>query len=190
MDSHQNLDTGLASLLMMAAFHGIAADEAQLKHEFGSEAFSADRLLLAAKKLGMKAKLVAQPPERLDCAPLPAIALDRSDGFFILAKYDPGTGGKPESASVAVPRLLIQHPGKPPAVINLEEFLASWSGQLIFLTSKANYAGEMANFDFSWFIPAIVKLGSHQASVRRSGTGAGRLFAHSFRKYQLHENAL
>jgi len=157
MDSHQNLDTGLASLLMMAAFHGIAADEAQLRHEFGSEQFSPDRLLLAAKKLGMKAKLVAQPPERLDCAPLPAIALDRSDGFFILAKYDPGTGGKPESASVAVPRLLIQHPGKPPAVINLEEFLASWSGQLIFLTSKANYAGEMANFDFSWFIPAIVK---------------------------------
>lgn len=155
--SRRYLDTGLTSLLMAAAFHGIAADEAQLRHEFGEEPFSAEKLLLAAKKLGMKAKIVAQPPERLDCAPLPAIALDRSEGFFILAKYDPGTAGKPEAAACALPRLLIQHPGKPPEVVNLEEFTARWSGKLIFLTSRASYAGEMANFDFSWFIPAIVK---------------------------------
>jgi subfamily B ATP-binding cassette protein HlyB/CyaB len=114
-------------------------------------------ILLAAKKLGMKAKVVTQPPERLDCAPLPAIALDRSEGFFILAKYDPGTPGRPESAAPPLPRLLIQHPGKPPEVVHLEEFTARWSGRLIFLTSRASYAGEMANFDFSWFIPAIVK---------------------------------
>lgn len=151
--SRRRLDTGLASLLMAAAFHGIAADEAQLRHEFGEEPFSAEKILLAAKKLGMKAKIVVQPPERLDCAPLPAIALDGSEGFFILAKYDPGIAGRPESA----PRLLIQHPGKPPEVVHLEEFLARWSGKLIFLTSRASYAGEMANFDFSWFIPAIVK---------------------------------
>lgn len=30
------MDSGLISLLMMASFHGIAADEAKLKHEFGS----------------------------------------------------------------------------------------------------------------------------------------------------------
>jgi len=67
--SRRHLDTGLASLLMAAAFHDIAADEAQLRHEFGEEPFSAETVLLAAKKLGMKAKIVAQPPERLDCAP-------------------------------------------------------------------------------------------------------------------------
>jgi len=120
---------------MAAAFHGLAADEAQLRHEFGEKPFSAEMILLAAKKLGMKAKIVAQPPERLDCAPLPAIALDRSEGFFILAKYDPGTTGRPEDA---LPRLLIQHPGKPPEVVHLEEFTARWSGQLIFLTSRAS----------------------------------------------------
>ena len=32
-----------------------------------------------------------------------------------------------------------------------------WSGQLIFFTSKASYAGDIAKFDFSWFIPAIIK---------------------------------
>lgn len=57
----------------------------------------------------------------------------------------------------AVPRVLVQRPGEPPAILELSAFLACWSGQLILLTSKANYAGEMANFDFSWFIPAVVK---------------------------------
>jgi subfamily B ATP-binding cassette protein HlyB/CyaB len=156
-DSPHTPDTGLASLLLMAAFHGIAADEAKLRHEFGAEPFSAEKLLLAAKSLGMKARLVAQPVERLDRAPLPAIALDRAGGFYILAKYDRGNSGEPGSAAGAAPRVLIQHPGKPPAILDLNAFLACWSGQLIFLTSKATYAGEMATFDFSWFIPAVVK---------------------------------
>ncbi|MRR57803.1 MAG: type I secretion system permease/ATPase [Deltaproteobacteria bacterium] len=151
------MDSGLSSLLMMASFHGIAADEARLKHEFGDGPFSVEKILLAAKMLGMKAKLVAQPPERLDRAPLPAIALDNDGGFFILAKYDQGNNGAPEASTGAVPRVLVQRPSDPPAILELKDFLARWSGKLIFLTSKANYAGEMANFDFSWFIPAVVK---------------------------------
>jgi subfamily B ATP-binding cassette protein HlyB/CyaB len=125
------MDSGLSSLLMIAGLHGIAADEAKLKHEFGSEAFSAQTMLLAAQSLGMKAQQVTQDLQRLDRAPLPAIAQDRDGQFFILAKYDDGANGVP--------------------------FLASWTGQLIFLTSKASYAGDMAKFDFTWFVPAIVK---------------------------------
>lgn len=74
------MDSGLSSLLMMASFHGIATDDARLKHEFGEEPFSVEKILLAAKMLGMKAQLVSQPPERLDRAPLPAIALDNEGG--------------------------------------------------------------------------------------------------------------
>ncbi len=151
------MDSGLSSLMMIASFHGIAADEARLKHEFGDELFSAEQMLLAAKSLGMKAQLVKQPPERLDRAPLPAIALDSDGGFFILAKYDQGSNDTPKATAATVPRVLIQRPGEPPSILELKDFLARWSGQLIFLTSKANYAGEMANFDFSWFIPAVVK---------------------------------
>jgi len=39
----------------------------------------------------------------------------------------------------------------------LQDFLSLWSGELIFFTSKATYASEMAKFDFTWFIPAVVK---------------------------------
>jgi len=52
---------------------------------------------------------------------------------------------------------LIQHPGKPPQILMLQDFLSLWSGELIFFTSKATYASEMAKFDFTWFIPAVVK---------------------------------
>ena len=71
----------------MARSHGIAADEAQLKHEFGPEPFTADRILLAAKFLGMTAKIIKQDPDRLDRAPLPAIAIDKEGNFFIAVKY-------------------------------------------------------------------------------------------------------
>jgi subfamily B ATP-binding cassette protein HlyB/CyaB len=143
------IDSGLVSLLMMAGLHGIAADEAQLKHEFGQELFSTQAILLAAKQLKLSAKLVRQPTERLDRAPLPAIALDQDGRYFILAKID--------TSNQETPRVLIQRPGEPPAVLPLANFLELWNGQLIFITSKATYAGDMAKFDFTWFIPAVVK---------------------------------
>ena len=77
------LDTGLQSLLMMASLHGIPADEAKLRHEFGqtSGLFDTNTILLAAKQLGFTARAVLQKPERLDKAPLPAVA--RGNLFYI-----------------------------------------------------------------------------------------------------------
>ncbi|MDO8071116.1 type I secretion system permease/ATPase [Janthinobacterium sp. SUN176] len=142
-------DTGLLSLLLMASLHGIAADGAQLKHAFGQSVFTRQTVLLAAKQLGLTAKLVQQAPERLAQAPLPAIAIGHDGSFFVLGKVDTGDGG--------VSKVLVQHPGQPPQILGRDDFLAIWSGELIFFTSKASYAGETARFDFSWFIPAIVK---------------------------------
>ncbi|QDD63647.1 type I secretion system permease/ATPase [Herbaspirillum seropedicae] len=143
------IDSGLESLLMMASLHGVAADAAQLRHEHGAQAFDTQAILLAAKRSGLAAKLVKQAPERLAMAPLPAIAIDQEGRFFILARID--------VSNKEAARVLIQRPGEPPAVLSLIDFVAMWNGQLIFFTSKASYAGEIARFDFSWFIPAVVK---------------------------------
>lgn len=107
---------------------------------------SSNTLLLAAKHIGMKAKLVKQPADRLNRAPFPAIALDKTGAYFIVGKYD-------ESQK----RVLIQRPGQAVELLLLEDFLSIWSGQLILFTSKASMAGEMSKFDFTWFIPAVVK---------------------------------
>ena len=145
----QALDTGLVALLMMAELHHTPSDAAQLQHEFGHAAFSTQTLLLGAKFLGLSAKLVKQAPERLGTAPLPAIALDASGKFFVVIKLD--------HSVAANPRVLVLHPGQPPELVSMEVFFTLWTGQLIFFTSKATFAGEMAKFDFTWFIPAVIK---------------------------------
>jgi len=174
-----SVDSGLACLLMMAGLHGVAADEAKLRHEHGAEAFDRIAILHAAKTLGLTAKALLQDPRRLARAPLPAVAQDDTGQYFILAKYDAGlatdgqsgratagaasaTAGKTSSANERLTskphdRVLIQRPGEAPCVLSVADLLTLWTGELIFFTSKASFAGQMARFDFSWFIPAVVK---------------------------------
>ena len=54
-------------------------------------------------------------------------------------------------------KFLIQIPGEPPKVLSETEFLAMSTGEVILLTSRATYEQDTAKFDFTWFIPAVVK---------------------------------
>ena len=144
----------LKALCAIARFHQVAADPATLAHQLGlssSDAVSTDEVLRAAIHLGLKAKLVTTTAERLALTPLPALALMRSaDGTaqtVILAQCDAN-------------RVLIQGTqtgsGRP-TIEPIDTFKQQWTGQLILITSRASLAGELAKFDFSWFIPALVK---------------------------------
>ena len=83
-------DLSLRGLILLAQFHGISADQAQLAHQFGrtGEVFDETTLLLAAKQLGLKAKIIQQPAERIGMASLPALALVPDGGHFIVAKVN------------------------------------------------------------------------------------------------------
>ncbi|RZL07946.1 MAG: type I secretion system permease/ATPase [Rubrivivax sp.] len=150
---------GLASLCLLARLHHIAADPGTLAHQLGlapSEAFTSFHLLRAAKHLGLKAKITRTTPERLNLAALPALARlvspDGSDRWVLLAQCD----GQ---------RVLFQDPaaegGGRPTIEPMEVFTQQWAptgqGELLVATSRASLAGDLAKFDFSWFIPAIVK---------------------------------
>ncbi|KVV02087.1 type I secretion system permease/ATPase [Burkholderia ubonensis] len=144
------VDSGLAVVLAMASLHGIAADEAALRHEFGFGRFDTHTILRAARSLGMTARTVRQDPERLDRAPLPAVAEAKGDGgYFLVGKYQAGDDTRS-------PRVLVQYPGKTPTVLPRERLLEIWTGELVYFTSKSSIAGTLARFDFSWFVPAIV----------------------------------
>lgn len=149
--SGQQVDggSGLKALLMMAGFHGIASDAGQLLHAFGHAAFNTQSILLAARQLGLSAKAVRHDARRLAQAPLPAIGKGRDGAYFVMGRVD--------VADAQNKRVLIQHPGQAPQVLAMEDFLAQWSGELLFFASKASYLGELRKFDFSWFIPAVVK---------------------------------
>jgi subfamily B ATP-binding cassette protein HlyB/CyaB len=149
---------------MMAQFHDIVADPAKLQHEFGEEPFDNTTIMLAAKSLGMTARVARQDPARLATAPLPCIAVDQEGRYYILAKVDAGhdVAQHTQHQETSQPdpdktRLLIQRPGEAPQVLSWQTFMAHWAGELLFFTSKATFARDTAKFDFTWFIPAVVK---------------------------------
>ncbi|WFQ80082.1 type I secretion system permease/ATPase [Xenorhabdus sp. SF857] len=141
------LDTGLICLAMLARFHNIAISIEQLSHEFSAanQSVTQQELLLAARKSGLKAKAVRTTLARLEHTPLPAIAIDREGKFFILARVDQE-------------KALIQVPSSARAeVVSFEELAQRWTGQLILVRSGNSVSGGSSRFDFTWFIPAIVK---------------------------------
>ena len=140
-------DPGLTSLVLIARFHGIAADASQLRHQAALRAprFSTTDLLIAAKSLGLKARLVSVRLDRLGQMPLPALFLDREERHFVVVRAQ-------ES------QILIQEGDTtPPQVAPLQAVQARHTGEAILFASRASLAGELSRFDFSWFIPAIVK---------------------------------
>jgi subfamily B ATP-binding cassette protein HlyB/CyaB len=140
-------DAGLTALVLIARFHGIAADAAQLRHAAAlkTEAFSAADLVQSAKSIGLKARVIALQVDRLAKLPLPALALDKDGLHFIIARAESGKVLVAEASDQA------------PKVITDDELRERATGSVILFTSRASLAGELARFDFSWFIPAIVK---------------------------------
>ncbi|HEY8158035.1 MAG TPA: type I secretion system permease/ATPase [Methylobacter sp.] len=160
-----HIDAGLTSLVMLARLHGIAADPDQLAHEYpnAGQPFTQTEILLAAKKLGLKARLVHTPLERLDKTPLPAMVVGLEGRFFILAKvkneqaliHDP-LAGRPES--LPLPELSARcSTDAEQSAKDKKRQNPSGVCSLILFTSRASLAGEMSQFDFTWFIPAVIK---------------------------------
>jgi ATP-binding cassette, subfamily B, bacterial HlyB/CyaB len=144
----------LQALCAIARFHQVAADPATLAHQLGllpSEVITTSDLLRAATHLGLKAKLSTTTAARLPLTPLPALAFMQDAGgqtrVVILAQCD----GQ---------RVLLQDPSAQaarPTIESMDAFAAQWTGDLILIASRASLAGDLAKFDFSWFVPAIVK---------------------------------
>ncbi|MES2207956.1 MAG: type I secretion system permease/ATPase [Pseudomonadota bacterium] len=142
-----SIDTGLHCLVLLANFHGIAANPEQLEHEFKTSGsfFDVIELKAAAYKIGLIAHYKSAKPERLNHLSTPLIFKCRNGQFMILGKVDND-------------RLLIHNPlvGQP-EIISIQQFIEIWNGDILLITSKASIAGSLAKFDFSWFIPAIIK---------------------------------
>jgi subfamily B ATP-binding cassette protein HlyB/CyaB len=140
-------DTGLICLLILARFYDVPADGSQLRHQFAQsgQPFSDTDLLRAAKHLGLKAGMVATSWSKLPGTPFPAIAKCSDGRYVVLAKID---GDK----------ALVQDPveGRP-RLLSREQFESAWTGELLLFTKRANLRPQDLKFDFTWFIPAIIK---------------------------------
>ncbi|MCP3447325.1 type I secretion system permease/ATPase [Bradyrhizobium sp. CCGUVB14] len=136
--------SGLHAFVMLLRFHGVAADVAQLRHQYG-DAFGASEMLRAAKAFGVKSRVVGSTWEKLGGVPLPAIGVARDGGFFILAQIN---GDK----------ALVQIPGMAqPQRLSRDELNELWTGEVILMARRAGLDELARRFDVTWFLQAMHK---------------------------------
>lgn len=140
-------DAGLSLLVLIAHFHGIPAEPDQLRHAAALQGgtFQEGDLILAARSLGLRARAIPLRADRIDRLPLPALAMDSDGRHFVIAAVKDRTVLVQEATAHA------------PRVEPLDDVMARTNGRVLLFASRASLAGELARFDFSWFIPAMVK---------------------------------
>ncbi|MCE5312519.1 MAG: type I secretion system permease/ATPase, partial [Nitrospiraceae bacterium] len=137
-NEQKRVDTGLLSLVMIAKFHGVAADPAQIKHVFaiGADGMKSVDVVRAARELGFKAKSAEVTYDKLQKLPMPLmIEMETSSNG-----KDAGDNGAESRDSDNQPplflivakadadQLLVMHPAHPkPVIIKKEEFISRWS---------------------------------------------------------------
>ena len=137
---------------MLARLHHVAADPTAIAHALGkapSEPATVDDLLAGARLLGLRARRTRSTADRLSLSPLPALAVMNDRRIVLVAQCD----GR---------RVLVHSPAgggeiARPMIEPLADFAARWSGELVLVASRASLVGDLARFDFSWFIPSLVK---------------------------------
>jgi subfamily B ATP-binding cassette protein HlyB/CyaB len=103
-----------------------------------SAPFSADDMVRAGRRLGLKTRIVRVKPERLALSPLPSIALMRDGRFLALLEVEEGI-----SVYDPVERSVRK--------ISDENFLADWEGKLLCLARTVAMAAKGSVFNWLWF---------------------------------------
>jgi subfamily B ATP-binding cassette protein HlyB/CyaB len=138
-------DPGLEALVTLLRFHGVAAEQGQIRHRLGTAKIGAAEILRCAKDLGLKARAYRTKWSRLAKTPLPAIATLRDGGFMVIAK-------------AAEDKVLVLSPATSrPALMTEGELLATWDGGLILMARRAGSPDVTRRFGISWFLGALHK---------------------------------
>ena len=118
------LDTGIVALMLLARYHQLPVDPAQIRHQYGRGQAAIDRADPASPPAaGLKSRLATVDMSRLGTTPLPAIAVMDNGDFVILARHDGD-------------RVPIHPRSAGPEILSIQVFEASWSGRLILATSR------------------------------------------------------
>jgi len=150
----EDVDSGISSLVSLAAFQHVAADADQIKHHFGQSGkhFDDQAIVRAARHLKLKARALHLNVEQLTKVAWPCIAKTNDGTYIVLAQMDLEST---ESGKVLIQSYAAQGPKV--STLTLNEFLSLWSGDVILVTKRSLLAGASKKFDISWFIPSIIK---------------------------------
>jgi subfamily B ATP-binding cassette protein HlyB/CyaB len=138
-------DPGAAAFALMLQLLGLPADPAELLHQSGKPRLDETDILRAVKRYPVKARLVTSSPERLESAPLPALARLRDGGWLILGKAAEG-------------KILVQNPlAAQPEILSRADLAARWDGKLMLMTRRAGLNDPYSRFGVAWFVDAVKK---------------------------------
>ena len=143
------LDTGLICLINLAKLHGLPADPDHLSHTHADPGkhFTEKEIILAGRDLGLKVRGHNSHWQKLQETALPAMGQHDDGHWFLIAGVDEETD-----------KILIHDPlSTAPLSLSRDQFEAAWSGRVILVTRRASLSNLGGQFDFSWFIPAILK---------------------------------
>ena len=138
-------DAGLAALVAMLRYQGVAADMSQIRHRIGTDAVAVPDILRCAKDHGLKASTFTTKWARLTKMPMPALAVLKDGSFLLLGK-------------VGDDKALVQEPLEPrPRLMKRAELEAVWGGRLVLMTKRRALTDLARRFDVTWFLSAIHK---------------------------------
>lgn len=139
-------DTGLSSLVTVAAYYGISIDAESVRHNFhlAGEVAKENQIILIAKRNQMKARGVNLDIEHITKVTLPAmIQLDNQE-YAILLK-------------VQEDKFLIAfYDERAPKVLLRQDFEHIYAGRCILLIPR-RLRDRQLEFGLKWFIPTIIK---------------------------------
>jgi ATP-binding cassette, subfamily B, bacterial HlyB/CyaB len=147
MDETPVPDCGPEVLTLVARYHGVSADAAQIRHRSGQggEPLEISHLVRAARELGLRARAVSCCTAGLGRLPLPAVARHRDGHYVVLARVE---GDKALLHDVRVGR---------PVQLSLEELDARLTGELVLITRRGMLFDASQRFGLRWFLPVIAR---------------------------------
>ncbi|APE28062.1 cyclolysin secretion ATP-binding protein [Aurantiacibacter gangjinensis] len=150
-------DPALASFVLLAQFLGVPAEPSQIHHDRGQgdRPYTFDDLVRIAKKLELIARRKAAPPENLPKLPTPSLIALAGGGTAMLLKVD-------DDIDAGTRYMVMLPDDQRPQIWSQEDVetrfqIEGGKVDLLLMTSREHIAGQKRAFDFSWFIPAIVK---------------------------------
>lgn len=137
---------GLGCIVVLAHYHGVPVETAQVTHLYGTGRTPLDAmgLVRALRELGFKARRVATSWEQLGRLALPAILEAKDGDYCILAK-------------VTETEALLQYPAEGRSrKFTRADVEAFWTGGLILVTRQGGLQTD-GRFGFRWFSGAVKK---------------------------------
>ena len=145
-------DSGLIAFASLLAMHRIAVEPGQLRHVLGhhGDVSANDLLRLAKNQQDVRARVVFSCFDKLARTPLPALG-HGDKGWFLIGRVEG------EEALLQLTEPEPGMPGLPVRKVTREQLETMWDGTLVLITTRESMLAQSARFDFTWFIPQIVK---------------------------------